>query len=227
MPTRWIMLGLLVLSAARLWAGEVLDRIVANVNGHVILQSDLEAELRYECFMTERSLGELTPEDRKAMLDRIIDQELLREQIHTPEIKPAGSDDIDKQIEGVKKDYVGNHNAASWSAALSSYSLTEAGIRNHIAFELNQLRLVEIRLRPSVQIDAGAIESYYKEQLLPQLIRSGGAQISLAQAAPKIRELLVQQQINQLLTSWLETLRSQAQIRVFVPGPSEPRVQAQ
>src|SRR5437899_2470856 len=77
------------------------------------------------------------------------------------------------------------------------------------------------------RIDASAIESYYKEQLLPQLVRSGGAQISLAQASPKIRELLVQQQINQLLTSWLETLRSQAQIRVFVPNSSEPRVQAQ
>src|SRR3989441_13016773 len=217
MPTRWIILGLLLPSAAPLWAGEVLDRIVANVNGHVILQSDLQEELRYECFMTERPLWELTPEDRKATLDRIIDQELLREQIRSAEIKPAGSDDVDKQIEGVKEDYSRNHNAASWSAALSSYSITEAGIRNHVAFELNQLRLVEIRLRPSVQIDAGAIEIYYKEQLLPQLIRSGGAQISLAQAAPKIRELLIQQEINQRLTSWLETLRSQAQIRVFIP----------
>lgn len=227
MPTRWIMLGLLLLGAARLSAGEVLDRIVANVNGHVILQSELQEELRYECFMTERPLGGLTPEDRKSTLGRIIDQELLREQIRSAEIKPVGADDIDKQIEGVKEDYIRNHNAGSWSAALSSYSITEAGIRSHVAFELDQLRLVEVRLRPSVQIDASAIENYYKEQLLPQLIRSGGAQISLAQATPKIRELLIQQEINRLLTSWLETLRSQAQIRVFVPDLSEPRVQAQ
>jgi peptidyl-prolyl cis-trans isomerase SurA len=227
MPMRWIMLGLLLLGAVRLWAGEVLDRIVANVNGHVILQSDFQEELRYECFMTERPLSRLTTEDRKATLDRIIDQELLREQIRAAEIKPAGPDDIDKQIERVKDDYLRNHNAASWDAALLSYSLTEAGIRNHVAFELDQLRLVEVRLRPSVQIDASSIETYYKEQLLPQLIRSGGAQISLAQAAPKIRELLIQQQINQLLTSWLESLRSQAQIRVFVPESPEPRVQTE
>src|SRR5438309_8622686 len=158
MLTREIMLGLLLVSGARLWAGEVLDRIVANVNGHVILQSDLQEELRYECFMTERPLKELTPEDRKATLDRIIDQELLHEQIRTAEIKPAGPDDIDKQIEAVKTDYVKNHNGASWNAALTGHSLTEAGIRNHVAFELDQLRLVEIRLRPSVQIDASAIE---------------------------------------------------------------------
>lgn len=227
MARRWIILGLLLLSGARLWAGEVLDRIVANVNGHVILQSDLQEELRYESFMAERPLSKLTTEDRKATLDRIIDQELLREQIRTAEIKPAGSDDIDKQIEAVKADYVKNHNATSWNAALSGYSLTEAGIRNHVAFELDQLWLVEVRLRRSVQIDASAIETYYKQQLLPQLIRSGGAQISLAQASPKIRELLVQQQINQLLTSWLETLRSQAQIRVIVPDSPEPRVQAE
>jgi len=205
----------------------VLDRIVANVNGHVILQSDFEEELRYESFMTERPLSRLTAEDRKATLDRIIDQELLREQIRAAEIKPAGPDNIDEQIEGVKKDYIRDHSGASWSAALSSYSLTEAGIRNHVAFELDQLRLVDVRLRPSVQIDASAIETYYKEQLLPLLIRSGVAQISLAQAAPRIRELLIQQQINRLLTSWLEMLRSQAQIRVFVPDSPVPRVPAE
>src|SRR5260370_7670648 len=94
MPPRWIMLGLLVLSGAPLWAGEVLDRIVANVNGHVILQSDLQEELRYECFMTERPLRELTPEDRKPTLRRIIAQKLLRHQIHPAHINPPRPSDL-------------------------------------------------------------------------------------------------------------------------------------
>ena len=41
--------------------------------------------------------------------------------------------------------------------------------------------------------------------------------VTLQDAAPKIREILTQQKIDELLASWLETLRSQAQIHVLVP----------
>ncbi|HEV2732314.1 MAG TPA: hypothetical protein VGV15_19960, partial [Terriglobales bacterium] len=62
-------------------AADVLDRIVATVNGHIILQSDWEDEINYEMFVNGRVLSSLTRADRKASLDRLIDQELLREQI--------------------------------------------------------------------------------------------------------------------------------------------------
>jgi len=59
-------------------SAEVIDRIVATVNGHVILQSDWEDALRYEAFRNRRPLDHLTAEDRKSALDHLIDQELLR-----------------------------------------------------------------------------------------------------------------------------------------------------
>src|SRR5207249_9164497 len=62
-------------------ATDIVDRIVATVNGHIILQSDWEDEIRYEAFINGRTLSSLTPATRKASLDRLIDQELLREQI--------------------------------------------------------------------------------------------------------------------------------------------------
>ena len=70
-------------------AGEIVDRIVANVNGHILLQSDWEEELAFEAFANARPLDALTPAERKAALDRLIDQELLREQVRPSESAPA------------------------------------------------------------------------------------------------------------------------------------------
>ena len=74
--------------------------------------------------------------------------------------------------------------------------------------------MVEARLRPSIQIDPGAVENYYQEQMLPKL--PPGQKPVLDQVAPQIRELLVQTKMNELLSSWLETLRTQARIQVLV-----------
>ena len=70
---------------------EVIDRIVATVNGHVVLQSDWEDALRYEAFSSGHPLDHLTAEDRKSALDHLIDQELLREQLRAPDSPHASS----------------------------------------------------------------------------------------------------------------------------------------
>jgi len=217
MPKRYLICGLLLLCAFRLQAGEVLDRIVATVNGHVILQSDLEEELRYLSLMSGREIT--TENEGKAALNRLIDRELVNEQSATTDYVQTTADEIDAQLERVKSDYLQSLKT-SWSASLANHGFTEGEVRDHIALELNQSRIVDARLRPSVQIDQSAVVSYYKSQLLPELSRSGAQPIPLAEAAPKIREILTQQKINEALPSWLEALRSQAQIRVLGPNSS-------
>ena len=217
------LLVLLLLLVPFGWAGEVLDRMVATVNGRAILQSDWNDELRYECFMSGRSLGDLTPEDRRAVFERLIDQELLREQMGYTDFKPAGSEEISKQVDELKKQHAGEHSGESWEAGLAAYDISEKDVAAHVAIELNALRLVDARLRPTIQIDAPAIEDYYKKELLPKL--PAGRQISLQEATPKIRELLVQQKMNELLSSWLESLRSQANIRILASESAGPQVQ--
>ena len=114
-----------------------------------------------------------------------------------------------------------------WRVALASYRLSEGDVKNHIALELDQLRLIDARLRPSIQINATAIENYYQEQFVLELHRAGNEQLSLAQAAPKIREILIQQKMDQLLSSWLQTLHSQAQIRILASDSAGSQVQGQ
>ena len=215
MHTRYLFIGWIMVTATLLRAGEILDRMIATVNGHAILQSDWEGEIHYECFMSGRPLRDLTAEDRRTVFERLIDQELLRAQMSSNDFKPASNDEIAKEVEVLKQGYPHEHGGESWSAALSRYGITEADVVAHAAMEVNSLRLVDARLRPSIQIDAATIENYYKKELLPKIPK--GQQPSLEEASPKIRELLIQQQMNELLSSWLDSLRSQAQIQVIAP----------
>jgi len=208
---RCVICALVLFCGGWLYAGEVLDRIVATVNRHIILQSDLDEELRYESLTSGRDLQ--TADERKAALNRLVDRELIGEQASTTEYEQTTADEIDAQLERVKSDYV-NTVKTSWSAGVAKYGFTEKEIRDRIALELSQWKIIDARLRPTIQVDQPAIEGYYKRQFLPELTRSGAQPIPLAEAAAKIHEILIQQKINEALPQWLETLRSQAQIRI-------------
>ena len=106
-----------------------------------------------------------------------------------------------------------------WRTLLDSYRLNEEKLKDHVTAELELMRLVDARLRPNVIIDSKSIESYYNQELLPQLRQSGAAQVPLAEVTPKIKELLTQQKMNQMLVAWLQDLRSGSRIRTETGPP--------
>ena len=59
------LLGTVALPSAR--AGEVIDRIVATVNGHIILQSDWNDALRYEALLSGRAMSLFTEDERRVL----------------------------------------------------------------------------------------------------------------------------------------------------------------
>jgi hypothetical protein len=205
-------------------AGDVLDRIVATVNNHIILQSEWQDAVRYEAFVAGRPLDQVQPGDRKAALDHLIDQELLREQMRSSGFPHASSDEVEKSIQEIRKRYAGAENDAVWQAALVRYGLTEKELKKRVALQADLMGLVDARLRPNVVIDSKSIESYYNQELLPKLRQSGAEQVPLAEVTPKIKELLTQQKMNQMLVAWLQDLRSGSQIRTE-PGPTDSGAQ--
>lgn len=210
---------LLVIGLASIGAhgGEVIDRIVASVNGHVVLQSDWDEAVCYEALNGARDLQQITAADRKAALDRLIDQELLREQIRGSELQ-AGRDELQKGIQEIQSRYPDAQSEAGWQAVLARYHLSPGQVESHIAVQLQLTRLVDARLRPTIQVDSRSIESYYQQTLIPQLRHTGAREVPLAEVTPRIKELLTQEKMNQLLLAWLQNLRAESRIRT--PGLS-------
>ncbi len=202
-------------------AGEVIDRIVATVNGHIILLSDWEDALRYQAFSSARPLDQMTAEDRKSALDHLIDQELLREQLDASNVQHASPEEVAQRVVEIRKQYPEGETELGWRALLDRYRLNQESLKNQVALELELMRLVDARLRPSVTVDSKSIESYYNQELLPQLRQSGGQNVPLAKVTAKIKEVLTQKKINQLLVAWLQNLRAGSEIRAeaLTAGP--------
>jgi peptidyl-prolyl cis-trans isomerase SurA len=214
---RWLLLMSLALGpVAAAGASEVLDRVVASVNGHVILLSEWNDELRFEGFTSGRKPSELSWQEKKAVLDRLIDQELVAEQIPAADSTAVTSGEVERQIAALKADYLREHASESWPMAISKYQLTDRLIENHVRKEVEELEFVNARFRSSIQVSEAEIANYYQEQLLPKL--PSADPVSLAEATAKIREILAQSKVNQMLSLWLDTLRSQAQIRILSPN---------
>src|ERR1700739_2449454 len=139
----FLLLLLAVAASAR--ATDVVDRIVATVNGHVILQSDWDDAVRYEAFVEGHPLNRLTDQDRGKALDRLIDQELLREQSQTSDTAQPPADEVQQRVQEIQKQHDAT-DPASWQSALASYGLDRKQLETHVAHDISILRQVEARL---------------------------------------------------------------------------------
>ena len=201
-------------------AGEVIDRIVATVNGHIILQSDWSEALRYEGLLSARSLSDFTEDERRAVLDRLIDQELLGEQMKSALIRHASEEEATAQVAQTRQLYQEAATDDGWKAVLAKFGLTEKALVAHVQEQLDLMRLVDAHLRPTIQIDSKSIEAYYRDRFIPQLKQSGTGEVPLQEVSAKIRELLTEERVSELMVSWLHSLRSES--KLSMPGAPEP-----
>ncbi|MGE5204365.1 MAG: hypothetical protein ACM3PW_02040 [Chlamydiota bacterium] len=219
---RGLQIGMvLALAGTTLFAGDIIERVVATVNNRPILQSDWDEEVRYEAFVNHRPLSSLTAADRKAALDRLIDQELLRQQIKQDEeegLMKSAPTHVEKRVQEIRQQYPEAEKETVWRGDLQKYGLREQDLERHVALQARLERLINVRLRPTIHISHRSIESYYQQELLPELHKAGVKDVPLVEVSPKIEELLTQRRMNELLAAWLHDLRSQSDIKMGTAG---------
>jgi sulfur carrier protein ThiS len=211
-----LLMSLTMALAVSAMAGQVVDRVVTNVNGHVVLQSDWEQEVAFEAVSNGRDPDSFTAAERKAALDRLIDQELLREQVRPAQ--PAPTEQVAARVAEVRKLHPDCATDDAWHATLQRYGLTQSALEKRLSDQIQLMKLVEDRLRPSIHIDEQAVETYYHDQLLPEMKRAGSRATPLTEVFGRIKDLLAEKKMNELLSGWLANLRSGSHI--LAPEPS-------
>lgn len=199
----------------------VLDRVVAVVNNHAILWSDLEDDIRLSILdPTRGGQGQLTePHALAELISRtLIEQQIRQEDLQS--IAPT-QDEVNARLEEIRKQLPAciRQNCASdegWKIFLAAHSLTPERVETYIHYRLEILRFIEQRFRQGIQISQQQVEDYYSNTLLPQY-GPGEAVPSLARVAPRIQEILLQQQVNVLFDDWLDNLRKQGDVEVLDP----------
>ena len=207
-------LALLAVLGSVAHAGDLLDRVLVTVNSRVILQSDLEAELRLQKLMAGTPNTASTEADREAALDRLINRVLLQEEMHGLDLVPPTDPQITTQIQEIRKQIKGAETEQGWRNLLYETGLTADDILERIAEEVNTNLFLEAKFRPGLRVNAGRIQSYYKEVFVPELKKKGAPVIALDQVSSQIEQILAEQTLNELFSEWIKGLRGQARMRV-------------
>ncbi len=196
---------------------EIVERVVAVVNGQIILLSEWDSAARLEVLLDHKSLESITDASRRATLDRLIDRELLHGEMENSSVSRSTPEAVAAKIQDVRHQYPEASTDAGWSTILTRYGVSQQEMEAAVEAELDGLRLLDFRLRSSAQPDAAQINRYYLTEYEPAMHAKRARPAPLAEVTPQIREILTQQKLAELTTSWLQTLRAQANVQTNVP----------
>ncbi|HUI83049.1 MAG TPA: SurA N-terminal domain-containing protein [Candidatus Binatia bacterium] len=201
-------------------AGEVIDGVVASVNRQPILLSDWQEAIAFEAFMQQKPQDAMSKADRLLALQHLIDRELLKREMGDPGYMAPSDEVLARDVAQLRAQVPQGSDDVSWRQLLAGYGLNENLLREHLRTQFQVMNFVEVRLRPNVHVNDEEIDSYYRNQLLADLRSNGAAAVPLAEVKSRIRELLTQQRIDELLDAWLHNLRQQEDIHssISIPG---------
>ena len=208
----------------------VLDRVVAVVNNHAVLYSDVDDEIRLSVLDPGR--GGLGVLDRKTALEQLIARALIQQQIREEDLQAADPTqaEVDARLAEIRDQLPAclRQNCASdagWKAFLTAHGLTQERVEAYLRYRVEILRFIEQRFRQGIRISQPEIQTYYRETLLPQYAK-GEAVPPLDKVSPRIEEILLQQKVNVLFDDWLTNLRKQGEVEVLDPALEAPEASA-
>ena len=221
---RHITICMLLLVPLMASAGEVIDGVIATVNRKPILQSEWDDAVRYEAFMEQKPLRAVTEGERVSALQRLIDRRLLESQMTDAAQFAPSREEVRANLEKLRERIPGAKDNQGWQKMLASYGLKERDIEASLRSETQMMNFIEVRLRPTVHVQPEEVEAYYRMQIVPDMEKVGVKVVTLQELEPKIRELLVQQHIDELLDAWLHNLRQQTPVHSSIPLPATSAV---
>ena len=201
--------------------GVVLDRVVALVNGDLILESDVDAERRFE--LIQPYLSGRTDFSRTRTVERVVDRTLIEQQAALEPETAVNDTDLNAQIARLRKDIpeckqYQCETEDGWAKFLADHGFTVQEFRERWQQRMVLLKFIEIRFRSGVTISDDQIKAYYDTTMLPEYARRHVTPPPLDTISKRIEEVLLQQQVSALLRDWLTSLRAQGSVRIMSPG---------
>src|SRR5579863_3089124 len=112
----------------------VLDRIAVIVGKHAIKTSDIERDLRVTDFLN-RAPVDLGLASRRQSAERLIDQEIIRDEIASGDYDRASDADAQKMLTAIRHDRYGDSDARL-RLDLAKYGVTEDELRQELLWQM-------------------------------------------------------------------------------------------
>lgn len=201
--------------------GTTLDRVVAIVNGDVVLESDVDEERRFAAFQPLSSLQGSFSRDRA--VERLINRSLILQQARLQATAPIADEEVDKQLMQLRQESPGCkpyhcETEEGWERFVKAQGFTMDELRQRWRERMEVLRYIELRFRGGINITPEEIKAYYDKTLIPAYAEQKVVVPKLSAVSDRIQEVLLQQQVTSLLADWLKALRAQGTVQPVTPG---------
>ncbi len=206
----------------------VLDRVIAIVNGAVLLQSDVDEERRL-AVLNPLAVANRNNTDADAAT-RLIRRTLVLEQMRLQD-QPTTVSQAQAE-KGLDELRITLHGCAPYSCTSQQgwdKFLKEHGISQQEALERWSQRMaiekfINLRFRAGIRISSNEVSTYYAHTLIPALRANQVPVPPLKQIAPRIEQLLLEEHVNSMISEWLKSLRTEGSVQILVPayGKSSP-----
>ena len=198
-----VLAAVLLPSGARVCAQEVMDGIAARVENDVILLSDVRELSQYQKLVDGQS------ESDGQILDRLIDQWIVRTEAETARFARPSEAEIARSLDRLKQSFT---SIAEFEARKKESGLTDAEVREMVEAQLYLSSYLDSRFRPAVQIDPKEIEKYYNETFVPRAKARGQEAPTLEASREAIQELLIQRGISSQADQWIRESRNRLRV---------------
>ncbi len=185
----------------------VVDRIVATIEGAPVTASELAELGKFQ------QLNGGAAADEKELLRRRIEQWIISTDARSSRFPRPSAQEVEGELARLQAQFA---SPVAYAARLRALELRPESVRALLETQIYLARYLDARFRPTVQVDAQQIETYYRAELLPSLAAQGKTLPPLEDVSERIRELLTQRQISERAGRWLD--ESRERVRVVLPG---------
>jgi peptidyl-prolyl cis-trans isomerase SurA len=201
---------------------QVLDRVIAIINGDVLLESDVQEEMLLAAIQPiSIQRGQNSP--RRAA-ERLINRTLILQQMKDQQsIAPVTDEEVQKSLDDLKKQiptcakYLCT-TPQGWKAFLKDNNLTEQQVQDRWRQRQQILQFINVRFQAGIRISKSDIQNYYDKTLTAAFTKENVKPPSVESITPRIQEILLQQRVNVLLQDWLKSLRDQGSVQILDPA---------
>jgi hypothetical protein len=185
---------------------QVVDCIVAEVDGQIITLTDIRILLAFS--IRAEAAGDESPSPVRQILEGVIDQKVIIGMVR--ENIPVAGEEVAALLADLKKGV----DSEEWRRKLGAFGLEEADLETYLQDKLRYEKIIRLRFSQNVDVNLQAIEKYYGEVYVPAETALGREPRPMTQVLDDIEAQVKKKKTEQLVASWLRSLRGRADIRV-------------
>lgn len=184
---------------------QIVDAIVVRIEDDIITLSELRELASYQQLLDGHS------QTNEEIRSELIEQWVVNNEATTTGFPLPAQTEVDRELTRVESSF---SSPAAYQQRLETLSITSSALRRIVTRQIYLARYLDYKFRSSIQVDDAAISGYYRDHLVRELQAKGQQAPPLTDVTEQIREVLIEQGINERTAAWFDETKPRLKIEL-------------